>query len=312
MSSSATTFTPSAPAIEGTYKMRDVEGVLDLIFYRRVGYWIARAFARAGMSPNQVSLLAAVVGIAAGHLYYYQLLWVNVIGMVLHVAADLFDNVDGQLARLTGKVSEDGRVLDGISDNLVFASVYAHICLRSVHAGGSSFVWLLALAAGLCHSYQSSAAEFCREVYVGFVKNRPSQLFSAHELGNRLRNAAWAKRPWHKILLALHANYLRQQELALPALAQLRDRALQVFGASVPEWFSARYRDVEQRVVRRSRFLGANTRMAVIFLVLFLRHPTWYFIAELTLFNAIFAWLVVREQALAATLLPVVNERAGD
>ena len=35
---------PDAP--ETTYKTREVEGILDLYFYRRIGYWLAQVFAR--------------------------------------------------------------------------------------------------------------------------------------------------------------------------------------------------------------------------------------------------------------------------
>ncbi len=64
-------------AIEGTYKYRDVEGLLDIYFYRRVGFALARFFARLGMAPTGVTLLSGISGLAAGHLYYYRDLRLN-------------------------------------------------------------------------------------------------------------------------------------------------------------------------------------------------------------------------------------------
>src|ERR1044071_6822681 len=48
---------------ETTYKIREVEGVLDLYFYRRIGYWLAQAFVRLKITPAGVSLLGALCGV---------------------------------------------------------------------------------------------------------------------------------------------------------------------------------------------------------------------------------------------------------
>jgi phosphatidylglycerophosphate synthase len=281
----------TSQTIESTYKARDVEGALDLLFYRPIGFRLAQLFARASISPDQVTLVATICGVVAGHLYYYEALWLNVVGMVIHVGANLFDNVDGQLARLTNRKSEQGRVIDGIGDNIVFASVYVHLCLRFVASGGSQWIWLIALAAGICHSFQSATAEFCRDAYIRFATDRTATVLSASEL----RVRAQASCGWRKFLLSLHADYVRQQEIALPALARLRDRVPHISTSSRDA-----YRTAHQPIVRNARLLGTSTRMFVLFIVLFLRRPSWYFIAELTMFNAIFVWLISRQNSLAA------------
>lgn len=279
------------PAIEAGYKARDVEGALDLLFYRPIGFHLARIFARGSVSPDQVTLLATICGVVAGHLYSYQALWLNIVGMLLHVGANLFDNVDGQLARLTDRRSEQGRVIDGLGDNIVFASVYVHLSLRFIASGGSEWIWLIAIAAGICHSFQSAAAEFSRDAYLHFATDRATPLFSAREL----RARAGESHGWRKVLLALHASYVAQQELALRGIARLRDEVQHVSAA-----FRDAYRESHRSLVRHSRLLGTSTRMLVLFVVLFLRRPSWYFIAELTVFNAIFAWLISRQNSLAA------------
>ena len=223
--------------------------------------------------------------------------------MLLHVGANLFDNVDGQLARLTQQQSEEGRMLDGIGDNLVFASVYAHICIRYVHGGGSGLIWLIALGAGVCHSMQSAAAEFCRDAYLRFATDRGGRFFRASELRDR---AARSNRTVSRWLLTLHAGYVVQQELALPRVAELRDRM-----SDTAEWLEQAYRESHRLLARQARLLGTNARMLVLFAVLFLGRPTWYFIAELTAFNAVFLWLIIRENSVAARLLVLVKERGA-
>src|SRR5947208_565808 len=95
----------SSTALELTYKAREVEGVLDLLFYRKAGFWLARRFARLNMTPTTVSLVGGVCGILGGHLYYYHELGLNIYGMALQVCANTLDNADGQLARLTHQES---------------------------------------------------------------------------------------------------------------------------------------------------------------------------------------------------------------
>ncbi|MEO7166025.1 MAG: CDP-alcohol phosphatidyltransferase family protein, partial [Chthoniobacterales bacterium] len=154
------------PSVETSYKARKVEGWLDLHFYRPFGYRLALLFARIRMSPAQVTLCGGALGIAAGHFYYYRDLRWNLLGMFLHVLSNAFDNADGQLARLTRQGSRSGRALDGLVDNLVFFSIYVHLALRYTSGGGSSLVWLLALAAGASHSVQSATADYLRNAYL--------------------------------------------------------------------------------------------------------------------------------------------------
>src|SRR5215467_8710711 len=123
--------------VEATYKAPEVEGVLDLYFYRPIGFWLAQFFARLKMTPAAVSLLAGVFGVVAGHLYFYRNLSINIAGMVLHVCANTLDNADGQLARLTGRQSREGRIIDSLADHLVFLSVYLHLTLRCLVEGFS-------------------------------------------------------------------------------------------------------------------------------------------------------------------------------
>jgi hypothetical protein len=40
------------PAIETSYKARDVEGFLDIHFYRKIGFQLALLVAKLGMTPS--------------------------------------------------------------------------------------------------------------------------------------------------------------------------------------------------------------------------------------------------------------------
>src|SRR5438045_8670472 len=81
---------------EATYKAREVEGILDLYFYRKIGFWLAQFFARLNLTPTGVSLFGALCGVIAGQLYFYRNLVTNIIGMALHVVANSLDKADSQ------------------------------------------------------------------------------------------------------------------------------------------------------------------------------------------------------------------------
>src|SRR5438094_9192507 len=82
--------------VEATYKAREVEGVFDLCFYRPIGFWLARFFARLKMTPAAVSLLAGIFDAVAGHLSYYRNLCIIVVGLIVHVCEHPLEHAHGQ------------------------------------------------------------------------------------------------------------------------------------------------------------------------------------------------------------------------
>ena len=179
-------------AIEASYKGREVESWVDLYFYRPIGFQLARIFAALGFTPSMVSLLGAVVGALAGHLYFYRDLRLNLCGMALHVFTNALDNADGQLARLTNRGSLQGAIVDGFADYVVFASVYVHLSLRYVAEGGSAAIWLLTIAAGLSHARQSMLIDYYRHGYLQFVAGKKSlDLNSSAHVAAEYAGVSW-------------------------------------------------------------------------------------------------------------------------
>jgi hypothetical protein len=292
--------------IEGTYKAREVEGVLDLYFYRPIGFRLARLFAKLKMTPAAVTWLGGLLGVIAGHLYYYRDLRTNVIGMALHVCANALDNADGQLARLTHREDRDGRIIDSIADHLVFLSIYVHLTFRYLVAGSSPAICLLALAAGISHALQGAAADYYRNSYLYFVTDRAGTgSDSSSVLRSNYRELSWRTKPWNKLLLALYLNFTRQQELLSPHLRRLRDTAGQLFHSEIPNWLRTRYRNFARPMFKWWSLLMTNTRMLMLFALLFIGQPIWYFWFELTLLNLLLVYLIVRQENMAKSLLEV-------
>jgi len=290
--------------VEATYKTREVEGAFDLYFYRPIGFWLARFFERLKMTPAAVSLLAGIIGVIAGHLYYYRNLSINVAGMMLHVCANTLDNADGQLARLTHSESREGRIIDSLADHLVFVSVYLHLTLRCLFEGSSPAIFLLAFAAGISHALQGAAADYYRSTYLYFVTTGVRRgVDSSSGLRSDYSKLTWRYTPWRKLLLALYLNFTRQQEMLAPRLKTLRAVVRELFNGEIPNRLRTRYRDLARPMLKWWRLLMTNLRMLVLFALLFISQPVYYFWFELIPLNILFVYLLFRQEKMAESLL---------
>jgi phosphatidylserine synthase len=295
--------------IEATYKAREVEGALDVYFYRRLGFRLAEFFAHLKVTPAGVSLLAGICGVIAGHLYFYRNLGINLAGMIFHICANALDNADGQLARLTHQESRKGRIIDSVADHLVFASIYIHLTLRCAFAGESPAIWLLALGAGISHALQGAAADYYRSTFLYFAGEARTEIDSSSALLSDYRNVSWRQRAWDKLLLALYLNFTLQQEVLAPHLKKLRETASAVFHGQIPGWLEQRYREAASYLLKWWRLLMTNTRMLVLFLALFLGQPVYYFWFELIPLNVLFVYLIARQEKMAESLERLVMAR---
>jgi hypothetical protein len=295
---------PSQPQseIDATYKSRELEGVVDLFFYRRIGFTLARFFARLNFTPTAVTLIGGVFGVVAGHLYFYQAIAINLTGMLFHVVANIFDNADGQLARLTNQQSRTGRILDPIVDHVIWLSIYVHLSLRLYIGGFSIAIWVLGLAAGLSHGLQAGAADYCRNAYLYFGKGR-SELDSTSKLKQEYRQYAWGTDAWPKFLLRLYLNAMHEQELILPGVKRLREITESHFADAVPAWFQSRYRNLVLPTFKWWSLLMTNTRMLVLFVLFLARQPVWFFWLEITAGNLLLIYLIFRQKNISRSLI---------
>jgi len=292
--------------VESTYKAHDVESVADIYFYRPVGFQLARFFAALRFSPSMVSLLGAAIGVGAGHLYFYRDLRLNLIGMLLHLLSNALDNADGQLARLTNRGSLQGAIVDGFADYAVFLSVYIHLALRFIAEGGSSGVWLLVLGAGLSHAAQSMTIDHYRNAYLQFVAGkRSADANSSEEVGAALKRVG-RRELWKRFSLWSYLGYARRQELLAPTLLKLR-RAL---AGETPTWFAEQFRAACRPLVKWCNCLATNPRMMILFAVILLGRPVWYFVIEMTVLNLLLLFVILRHESIFRSLLAKVRARS--
>ena len=127
-------------------KNPETEDKVDLLLYRPLGFLSAKLAHWSGLSPTQVTLLGLLSGVSAGFLFAYPSPANFPIAAALFLLSGVLDSADGQLARISGRSSPLGLVLDGLCDNLVFGAVYLGCCTALASDRGP-WVWPLAIAA---------------------------------------------------------------------------------------------------------------------------------------------------------------------
>jgi len=90
---------------------------------------VADVFIRLRITPNQISMLALIAGIACAYLFFQrQFLW----GSISLILSAVFDLVDGSVARKTNAHSNFGAVFDWIVDKYVDALVLLGVGLSGI------------------------------------------------------------------------------------------------------------------------------------------------------------------------------------
>ncbi|WP_455586833.1 CDP-alcohol phosphatidyltransferase family protein [Bacteroides sp.] len=288
--------------LEATLKSADTEEWIDLLFYRPIGYRWALLFHKLGVTPNAITIASIFLGIAAGILFYYNNLLLNVIGMCLLVWANMYDSADGQLARMTGQKSEIGRILDGVSGDFWFISIYAAICLR-LTPQWSYWIWILAAVTGLCHSKQAAMADYYRNIHLFFLKGK-----SGSELDNYVQQKAiynslsWKKDFVRKLFLWFYTDYTRSQERLTPAFQRFFALLQQRYGAVAPQEIRDKFRKASLPLMKYTNILSFNTRVIALFISLLIDEPWLYFVFELTVLNGLLVYMVWRHERLSNKL----------
>lgn len=283
--------------IELTYKSYDTEETLDVIFYRPLGYYIALFCKKLGVTPNMVTIISLVIGVTSGHLFYYKDINLNILGIAFLIFAETLDSADGQLARITGIHSRYGRVLDGFAGNLMFLSIYIHICLRMMNEGTAGY-WIfgVALIAAISHSLQSAMADLYRNAYMYFVQNKKTEFDRLPEIQKKYKSLTWKKNFFKKFLMWIYIGHSMEQEILSRNFSMLYSASVKIFPGSSPSWVNEKYKKLNKSLLKYYNILTTNTRMIVLFIAILSGYLYIYFIFELTILNLLLLFVTIKQE----------------
>lgn len=292
-----------------SFKSEDTEEWLDVHFTRPIGLAFALLWNKFDIHPNVITIVSIFLGLGAGWMFHYTDLWSNVCGVLLLMFANFCDSTDGQMARLTGKKTLIGRMLDGFSGDVWFFAIYIGIVARlwNQHIPFTNIEWgiwgfvLCALAGFGFHSKQSSLADYYRQIHLFFLLGKEGS-----ELDNyRQQRQIYENLPKGEVLSRLfyynYANYCKSQEQRTPQFQQFfarwkSDAALQT-------------EDVRQQLLTGSRplmkytnLLTFNSRAITIYVTCLLGCPWVYPLVELTVLQAMYVYMHRKHEKLCAAL----------
>jgi len=92
-----------------------------------------------------------------------------------------------------------------------------------------------------------------------------------------------------------------------PRLKTLRDLVRKSFHGEIPNRVRTRYRDLAIPMLKWWGLLMTNVRMLVLFALLFISQPVYYFWFELIPLNLLFVYLLFREENMAQSVLEIAE-----
>jgi phosphatidylglycerophosphate synthase len=265
-----------------------VEEWADRWFFRPLGWRLATGLLPTRISADAVTFASLVLGVLAGHLFWYRSAWINAGGVLLFILSDVLDSADGQLARLRGTSTRMGRILDGLADTGRFVSLYGHLGARLYVTGHGWGGAVLALAALLSHSYQAAAADFIRQAYLYFAVGSGSELDIAEQSPTPEHPSVWSR-----ISAWIYGDYVRRQAWLFPRTTALA-RALA--GRDVPASLRRSWAERQRWVVHGCALIAQNIRFVLLALTAVPHWPAAYCWIVVGPLNAVLVFLILAHE----------------
>lgn len=294
-----------------TMKSRDTEGPFELYATRTPGYLFALLFRWLRVHPIAVTLISMVIGCASGYFFFHigNILY-NVIGIAMLLIANWLDCADGQLARMTGKKTQIGRVLDGFAGDLWFFSIYHCIMLGlcTMPMPGLDYqwgiwIWLMGYFSGLyAHAGQARLADYYRNAHLYFI-GAGNDLDSAARIHEEYSGLKWRSGSWfHKLYLFFYHAYTKAQEKSTPEFQKLYALVRQKYGNDLPDSLRQAFRAQSKPLMPLCQILTFDARVGVMFVCLLTGQPWLFFVMEITAFELLRLYTRRRHERLCRQL----------
>ena len=313
---------------KATLKSAETEDWLDLHVIRPFCYYLAVFFNKFDIHPNTVTIWSMIIGAASAIFFgcgsfYYSGWWglsMNIIAIVLLMIADILDCTDGQLARLSGKKSRLGRILDGVAGFAWFVPIYHLLVYRFYLHHDIEFsllgiedtqqnviiatviVYILGVISGVMGlAGQQRLADYYIQVHLFFLKGEKGA-----ELDNSKRQQeiydqmmpethSWAERYFQKSYI----DYTKKQEKVTPQFQRLMQKLREKFGASenIPENIRKEFHDQSLPVIFWNGLLTFNFRSFWLFVFCLLDIPVMNFVWEIVGMGLLWLYINRRHEA---------------
>lgn len=287
--------------MQASNRAAEIEDWLNYRIYHPSARRLARILQPTGISPNAVSVCGAGA-IAAAAWAYTSLTWPfsALVGALLHISWHIIDGADGDLARLTGRASANGELIDGLCDYLGHIILYGALAVSLSVPLGPVLAWALAIAAGGSHIAQNNHYESMRRTYLWWA-------YGLHWLktGNKASFDARHEANWFNFVFGWVASDYLKLAAAMAPRGDAIDGILEAH-ADDPETLALLRQAVRNRgkqLLSYGPWLGANFRTLVCAASMVLGSPLWFFLSEIVAMNLLLVLSTHRKKMLDAKLL---------
>lgn len=316
-----------------TLKSAETEDWLDLHVIRPFCYYCAVFFAKFDIHPNTVTIWSMIVGAASafffaqGSFYYgdnfggsptWGVIY-NVIAIILLMWADVLDCTDGQLARMTGKKSRMGRILDGVAGFAWFLPIYVLLVYRFYLHHDLEFGWLgiepteqnvliatgivfvLGLISGIAGlAGQQRLADYYIQVHLFFLKGEKGSELDNSARQQEIYDQMTKDTPWvERLFQKSYIGYTQKQEKATPQFQRLMKKLREKYGSidNVPQSVRDEFRAKSLPVIKWNGLLTFNFREFWLFLFCLLDVPAALFVWEIVGMGLLYLYVNHRHES---------------
>src|SRR5258708_24780287 len=195
-------------------KPLEVEEPIDIYVHRPLAYLLARACYSLPVSPDAITGLSILAGIASAVSLLSAFPYHLQIGGLLLFGSAVLDCADGQLARMRGTSSVFGRMLDGVADLFTVgaaAPATVWVIFRSLEAP----LWQRLAVVGLCvltmvtSSFHTTMYDHYKNVFLRLTG--PFQEGEDYENARATREAKTSFSFIEKLSYPIYLFYLKSQ-----------------------------------------------------------------------------------------------------
>ena len=298
--------------LQASFKSKDTEEWLDVYFTRPIGLVFAIFWNKLGVHPNVITILSIFLGVGAGIMFGYTDLMHNILGVLLLMFANLCDSTDGQMARLTGKKTLIGRMLDGFSGDLWFVTIYFAIIFRLFNQNipGTELHWhllifVLAFVAGvMCHSPQSSLADYYRQIHLLFLKGKEGSELDNYAQQRQIYESLPKSKWLDRLFYYNYANYCKSQEKRTPKFQKMMEVVKERYGSveNMPQELKEQFIKGSRPLMKYTNILTFNVRAITLYVTCLLNCPWVYFLVEIIILSIIYIYMHKKHESLCAEI----------
>ena len=319
-------------------KSSETEDWIDYHIIRPYSYRWAKFYNRFGISPNSVTILSMIIGAASafffaqGSYYYDPVPWrgivLNLVAFVLLTWAEIFDCADGQLARISGKRTRSGRILDGIAGYAWYIPIYAALIYRFYRHHSIEFGWLgiadtdtakltataivtaITALSGWCLASQQRLADYYLQVHLFFLKGEAgSELHNSEQQREIYENMTSDNPLWERLFQKSYIGYTRRQERITPRFQRLMRLLRQKYGTveNIPQDVRSDIHDSSLRLMKLNDMLTFNFRTFYLFVFCMLDVPVLAFLFEIIVMSILQFCVNRRHEAFCKRISGVVS-----